>query len=362
MRPGIAVAHLLSPSGLYGKEQWLLALLRHIDRDRFGSVVISLGERHGSPFPGRVRGAGVAYRTTRRTSRFDPRVVGEVSAMVRETGADILHTHDYKSDIIGFLVGRRTGITTLGTPHGWSTAQDLKLRLYQAVDRIALRRFDHVAPLSTQLYDSLHGVPVGRKTLIANFIDLETIPAHGGGDAKLFCFIGRLTDLKRVGDAIDALRYTENTDIRLCIVGDGDRREGLERHAARAGLSKRVSFNGFQPDPLSFVGGAAGLVIPSLTEGVSRVAMEAMAMAKPVIGTDIAGIRELIEDGRTGVLVPVRSPRAIARAMDRLAGDLALRAAIGAAAREYMVAERSAASIVPRYERLYERLVARASR
>lgn len=357
MRPRITIAHLLSPSGLYGKEQWVLALLRHIDRDRFDSIVISLTDRRESPFLELLGDAGVECRFVRHAGRFDRRIIGEVAAVLRETRAAVLHTHDYKSDIIGLAVRRRTGVITLGTLHGWSNAKDLKLMLYQMIDRVALRRFDHVAPLSTQLYESLPGIPAGRKTLIANFIDLSTVPGPVPYDGKLFCFIGRLVGLKRVQDAIVALRYTDDSEIRLCIVGEGNQRMRLERYAARARLSERVSFTGFRGDSLSLLNAAAGLVIPSLTEGVSRVAMEAMAMGKPVIGTDIPGIREIVEDGRTGILVPVRNPRAIARAMDRLAGDTALYTAIGTAAREYIREERSAAAVVPLYERLYERLV-----
>jgi glycosyltransferase involved in cell wall biosynthesis len=297
----------------------------------------------------------VDCRFARHTGRFDPRLVGEITRILGETGTTILHTHDYKSDIVGLAVRRRR-VILLGTPHGWSNAPDIKLRLYQLLDRLALRRFDHVAPLSARLDESLRGIAPERRTLIPNFVDLSRLPEPAGHDGAAFCYVGRLAWLKRIEDAVTALRYVKDDRIRLEIVGDGPERRRLERCAGEAGVGDRVTFHGFRNDALSVVNGSAALVLPSLTEGVSRIAMEAMALERPVIGSDIPGIREVVENGVTGILVPVRSPRAIAEAMDLLAGDPAGRASMGRAARRYIERERSAAAIVPRYENLYERL------
>jgi glycosyltransferase involved in cell wall biosynthesis len=200
-----------------------------------------------------------------------------------------------------------------------------------------------------------------RMTLIPNFVDLSDLPVPNDRDPKLFSFVGRLVALKRVEDAVRALRLTEDGGITLQIVGDGPLRRGLERLVETTGLSRRVSFLGFRDDALPLLARSAALVLPSLTEGISRVSMEAMALGRPVIATDIPGNRELIENGVTGFLVPVRNPGAIARCMDTLAADRAIYDAISRSAAEYIVRHRSAAVIVGEYERLYERVMTRGA-
>ena len=359
MKDIVNIAHLVSPTKFYGKEQWILALVKHIDRSRFKSIVISLSKENDSPFLQELRRVDVECETVNHAGRFDPLIFSELRGLLEQHRVHILHTHDYKSDIVGFIAGRNSNVTELSTPHGWSNRRDFKLQIYQLLDRLVLRRFDHVAPLSTQLAESLCRLPSSRVTLIPNFIDLSSLPEPVEYDSRQFCYIGRLINLKRVEDAIKALQYTEDRGIHLSIVGDGGMSNWLQAFASRENVSSRVSFLGFRSDAISILNASAGLVIPSLTEGVSRVAMEAMALGKPVIGTDIPGLRELIENDVTGILVPVKDPQAIARAMDLVADDASYGARVGGAARIYIQRERSASSIVREYERLYASLANR---
>ena len=105
--------------------------------------------------------------------------------------------------------------------------------------------------------------------------------------------------------------------------------------------------------------GSAALVLPSTTEGISRVAMEAMAMGKPVIGTDIPGNRELIDDGRNGIMVPMKDPKAIAGAIDRLLRDGDLYNSMSNQAKDHIRKNHSAERAAREYEKLYEKLTSR---
>jgi len=289
--------------------------------------------------------------------KFSWKGVHEIAAILRRESIDILHSHDSKADVFAFAVKCRTGARIVSTPHGWSNERDMKLRMYQILDKQALRFFDRVVPLSSQIVKSLPFRNPRKVVLIKNFIDLSALPPPAPFDGKLVSFIGRLTPLKRVEDAIEALRFVSDKEIRLQIIGDGRLRQPLEGLVERLGLGDRVSFLGFRADALDLLNGSAALVVLSLTEGTSRVAMEAMALGKPVIGTDIPGNRALIRHGETGILVPVRNPAAIAAALGELLRDRERYQSISRAAKDYIEANHSAAGAARRYEELYEELM-----
>jgi len=358
----IRVAHLLNPIKLYGKEKWLLAFLKHIDRERIHSIVILIERDPSLQLAEALAAEGIQSFLVRVPGRFSWKGVLEIAAILERESIDILHSHDSKADVFAFAVKCKTGARIVSTPHGWSNERDVKLQFYQLLDKQALRFFDRVSPLSSRITQCLPFRNPKKVVLIRNFIDLSTLPPPGAFDEKLVSFMGRLTPLKRVEDAIEALRFVDDREIRLQVIGDGYRRPSLERLADRFGLRERVSFLGFRADALDLLNRSATLVVPSLTEGISRVAMEAMALGKPVIGTDIPGNRELIRHGETGIIVPVRRPAAIAAAMRELLGDQARYQSISRAAKDYIEANHSAARAVKRYEELYEEMMSVGAR
>lgn len=351
------IAHLISPLKLYGKEKWLLALLRHIKRSEFHCSVVMITGEERPPLSGRLEGDGVVYSVVPFRPFSLHTCIGDISAAVTAYGADIIHTHDYRADILGYFAAKRARARIISTPHGWSNAPDVKLQAYQMFNRLLLPFFDRVVPLSPRLHSDMKRYCRGNLRMINNFVDLSSLPAPRTSASPLVSFVGRLIRLKRIQDAITALRFTRNTSIRLQIIGDGPCRRRLEELAMRLGLGERVTFLGFREDALDLLNESAVLVLPSLTEGLSRVAMEAMALGKPVVGTDIPGIRILIEDGKTGMLVSKKDPRAIARALDSLFSNRDLYSVMSRSARELILREHEAGIAVRRYEELYRDVV-----
>lgn len=352
------IAHLICPMKLYGKEKWLLALLKHIDRTRYPSIVIPLIDEDSFPLADMLNQYGIEFHTIRISGKYSFRKAKEIADLVEKKRIDILHTHDYKSDILGLVTKSKLSVKVISTPHGWSNEMDVKLQLYQMLDRLALGLFDHVAPLSLHIEKSLVFTRNRQRTLIVNFIDIVGISVVEVKDEKLFSYVGRLTPLKRVVDVIHAITHTNDKEIRLQIIGDGPQSDDLKRLVSKLGVQDRVLFLGFRNDALDLLGRSAALVLPSLTEGTSRIVMEAMAMGKPVIGTDVQGINTLIEQNKTGLLVSVKDPRSIARAMDRLATDKTLSHSLGSAARDHILENHSAEVVVKKYEKLYDRVCA----
>lgn len=156
--------------------------------------------------------------------------------------------------------------------------------------------------------------------------------------APRLLFVGRLAAVKGVPvlfEAMDRLRG-EFPDLEVTLVGDGPDRKALEREAPAG-----VTFAGYrsQSEVAEMLRDSRALVLPSFAEGVPVVLMEAMASGLPVIATRIAGIPELVEEGRSGLLVPPGDAEALAEAIRRVLSDADLRDRMGAAGRERVLAD-----------------------
>ncbi|WP_431857281.1 glycosyltransferase [Azospirillum sp.] len=165
--------------------------------------------------------------------------------------------------------------------------------------------------------------------------------------------VGRLVRQKGVDCILEAMARLD-APVSLRVVGDGGAREELERQAAALGLSGRVAFVGWaarEELPAAYRA-ADAFVFPSRDEGMPNVVLEAMASGLPVIATDIAGNRELVVDGETGVLLATDDVPALAAAIARLAADPELCRRFGAAGRRRVVDHYSWAAVAAAYRDL----------
>jgi glycosyltransferase involved in cell wall biosynthesis len=148
-----------------------------------------------------------------------------------------------------------------------------------------------------------------------------------------------------------------STPVDLLIVGDGVERGNMERLAADLGLGSRVRFLGYRSDVDVILAAADFFVLPSLSEGMPMSILEAMAAGLPVVATAVGGVEEVVEHGRHGLIVPPGSPDELREAIMELAADEALRARLGAAARNRALGDFSMSRMVDRYEALYRDLL-----
>jgi glycosyltransferase involved in cell wall biosynthesis len=146
-------------------------------------------------------------------------------------------------------------------------------------------------------------------------------------------------------------------DIKFVIAGDGANRPELEAYAAKLGIASNVLFTGFRTDLPDLLREADISVLPSLSEGLSNSLLEAMSAGVPVIATNVGGNPEIVEDGVSGILVPVRDSAALAEAMVRMFANPELRKAMGAAGRKRIATTFSMERSLESVERLYEKLI-----
>jgi colanic acid/amylovoran biosynthesis glycosyltransferase len=211
-----------------------------------------------------------------------------------------------------------------------------RARFVVAISDFARSQLMTVAPEAS--WPAIHVVRCGVEP--SAFAPAEPRPA--GEPAQLVC-VGRLVHLKGQSLLVEAVAELgrRGVDARLTLVGDGPKRAELERLARRLAVTQRVRFAGAvgQDAIADCYRSADVFCLPSMAEGVPVVLMEAMAMARPVVSTRIMGIPELVEDGRTGLLVTPGRLDELVDALQRLIADPGLRAQLGRAGREKVLRE-----------------------
>jgi len=290
-----------------------------------------------------------------------------VKRLLREKGHDVLCTHDYKSNVLGFWAARGTRARQAAVFHG-RTSHDFKGRIYEALDDRVLRKLPAVVMVSEATRTKLPGLNQAR--VIRNAFDPSVMAAPGGRDlrkefgwgeeAVVFGTAGRLSREKGHALLIDAFKElaARRPEARLVIAGDGPLREDLQRQIDAAGLSPKARLAGFMKDVGSLYEAVDVFVLPSHTEGLPLVLLEAAHHGKPAVATAVGGVGEVVQNGASGLLVPAGDARALARAMTEMAENPATRASMGLRAAKIVATEFSVGPYAEKYWALYQELAA----
>lgn len=325
--------------------------------------------------------------------RADLAAIRELWGVLRQERPDVLHTHNPKPGLYGRVLGRLAGVpVVVNTVHGlYATPTDRWRRraLVYALEAVA-SRFSHAELVqSREDLDFLcrwRISPPGRTTHLGNGVDLRRFDPAAVRAADVVAVrnelgvqpgqvlvgaVGRLVAEKGYLELLEAMASLDERFV-LAIVGAPDpaKPDSLPPDVVAAAAAAGVRFLGHRDDVERLYAAMDVFVLASHREGFPRAAMEAAAMGRPVVATDIRGCREAVVDGETGVLVPVGDPGALAAAIRKLGEDPDLRRQLGSAGRELarrafderLVVEKVLASYdrVRRRRRLRERLAKRS--
>lgn len=274
----------------------------------------------------------------------DLKAFGELVRLLRTVRPDILHTHNPKPGIIGRIAGRLTRVPlVVNTQHGLyaqpSDRWQRRIPVYVA-ERVAAA-FGHVElvqnPEDVDTLVTTLRIPARRVHMLGNGIDLDRFdpdavtPATraavrhewGIGDDELVVgVVGRLVREKGIVEILDAahLLRAEGLPVRVVIVGPADpgKADAIDAAGFAQAADDGVVFAGERTDMPECYAAMDLFLTASWREGFPRSAMEAAAMRLPTVATDIRGNRQVIDDGITGVLVPVRDPAGLAHGVRQL--------------------------------------------
>ncbi|MPZ18415.1 MAG: glycosyltransferase [Luteitalea sp.] len=345
----LRVLHIIDSAGLYGAERVLLELAVEQQKLNHIPTIVSIGSPGcgEKPVERAARERGLPVRIVRMLPGPNLRGALQVLHLARDEAADVLHSHGYKGDILlGFLPRRLRSIPLVATVHGYTDVSGLsRMWLYHRVDRLALRCADRVVLVhrgmtATRGLNRLHdrrwrvienGIPQAAPVSSASsadtssFVDDDIVRFCKSGSVVIGA-IGRLSREKGFDLMLRAVGQIarDRDDVVVLILGEGRQRAPLERHARDLGLGDRVLMPGYRSNAKDYLRLFDVFVLPSLTEGLPIVLLEAMQAAVPIVASRVGGVPNVLDEGRGGLLVEPGDSSALARAILRCIDDRAL--------------------------------------
>ncbi len=307
-----------------------------------------------------------AARIGARSYLAERRIVREA---LTDQGAQVLHSHGYRPDLLHAGAARRRGVATVSTLHG-SSRMGGASHVFEWLQERALRRFDAVVAVSKPLENALAevGVPTSVIHMIPNAwtppsrpVAREAARERLGAEAEapLIAFVGRLIPIKGCDVFVEALARLKAVGWRAVVIGDGPEKEALGELAAANGLGDRVRFLGAVPSAARYFSGVDLFVLSSRSEGTPMVLLEAMGAGVCPVVTRVGGVPDLISSHERGWVVPPENPEALASALDEALGDPGRRTEIGARCREAAEGEFGMAEWIRRHDVAYRSALAR---
>ena len=323
----LSVVHVTAPGAVGGLESVVVALSVGLaQRGHQIRVVAFLGpEDHSPPFE-LLPNHGVEVIEIRLPPR-SYRVEGaRLIETLRRLRPSVVHSHGSHADVIGLRAARAVGVPVVSTVHGFA-AGDWKNRLYEWIDRRALRRFDAVVAVSKPLAGGLAraGVARSRINLLPNALPIDNPPL--GRDAArralglpldgLVCgWVGRLSQEKGPDVFLRALPQVPMA-WSASVVGAGPLADRLRQEAAVLGVADRIRWHGVVPQAGRLLAAFDALVLSSRTEGTPMVVLEAMAARVPLIVTAVGGVPDIVSS-QEAILIAPDAPDELAAALASL--------------------------------------------
>jgi glycosyltransferase involved in cell wall biosynthesis len=360
-----------------GPEKTILLGAARTNRARYQVTVCYMRDERDGVYhiDERANELPVDYVEIRERHSFDPGIWRPLRALVRDRQIDIVHAHDYKTDLLALMLARTDRITPLATMHDNHVPATFRERvLYYPVDLKLLARFPRVVAVSSTVKNRLvaAGAKPSRVTVVLNGIDPEQFKRVREREAELRAAlgfgprdvvigsIGRLEPIKNFPLMLRAFAAIapEFPAARLAIGGEGSQRHELEQLIAELHLDGRCHLLGHVTDVVPLHHAFDLYVQSSDSEGTPNSILEAMALETPIVATDVGGTSELSRPDCEALIVPRRSEEALAGAMRLALTDREATSRRAEAGRLRIERELSFEARMRRVEGIYDELYA----
>lgn len=354
-----------------GGEIWMLRAARALEARGHRVEILC---RPGVEFAGRAEAAGLGVVTLPMAGDFDPRTVEATRRILRRRRVDLVLTNMDKelrfAGMAARLAGRTAVVARRGIDHplkdalryrfAYNVLADAVIANSEATRRALLRNAPWLAPEKIRvIYNGIDPAPYEGPPATDIRKRWPIAPGHA-----VIGFVGQLDERKGIADLLAAFERVmrEAPGTTLLLVGEGPLRAEIERFAAGAATGGRVILAGFQDGIADIMKQIDVLVLPSLWEGFGIVLIEAMAASKPAITTAVSSMPEIVLDGETGRVVPVRDPGALAAAMLEVLRDPARGRRWGEAGRRRVEEHFGIGAMTDRLEALFDEVVRQKAR
>lgn len=369
-RRPVSVLHLRDSPWVDGPGRTILETAKRIDRSRVDYHVGAFAPDPTAPHPlvDALRERGLPVHAIEDRGGVGREIVSVIVDLLDRLQIDVLHTSEFRSNVLGLLCRRWRPVRLVSTAHGWIT-NDLRGHAYTLADRVLLRRFDRVILVSHAMRRRLPSwwVPDERVRVVHNALMTESYGrtvldaprslVEPSGPVRLLN-VGRLSPEKGQMLLLEVVAALSKDfpELRLSFAGTGPLEASLRRLATDLGIANRVEFLGYVGDMPTLYARADLVVQSSFTEGLPNVMLEVAYLGVPVVATDVGGTGEVIKHGVSGWLVKPRSRMALAAGLRRYLASPAEFLAMAQAGRatierEFTFARRTDAQI-----RVYEEL------
>lgn len=355
-----------------GTERQFVEVARNLDREKFDLRIGCFKAR--GPFLPDVQQLNVPIHEIPIRSLYGFHTAAEFVRLVRFLRAqkiELVHTFDFYSNSFVIPAARLAGVpVVMGSVrelvsmrsrlHRMSLGVVTRLAHAVVVNSEAARRALDPGLRSRRFRLVHNGVPPDRYRPRVSATELRR--HQGLGPDPLVGVVSALRPEKGHRLFLDAAAQVAASEphARFVLVGDGSERSALEAQAKALGLDSRIVFVGDTDDVASWLGALDIVVMPSRAESLSNAVLEAMGAGRPVIATNVGGNPEVVEDGKTGYLVPPADPKTLAERVLALLRDPALRQTMGQAARDRVEQEFTSEKMMERMEAVYEQELSRA--
>lgn len=365
------ICHLVVADGISGAENHLLKLVPSLSQGKYEVHFVVMAPLYEiyEEFLKRCQKVKVIFIPMR--GKMNPLNFISLFWLFRKEGYDLLHTHNSRADVYGIPAGKMAGIKiAMASIHGYQRYDEIN-PLFKIRGWILRNFSDCIITISDALQDLIaKNERIDRKKMVTVYYGLERLDLAEGGatvrreygldpDAPLLVDVGRLIPVKSHDTLIRALKHIIPSfpNLRLFVIGDGVLKGELKELVKTLNLESHVVFTGYRADVWRFMKEADLFVFPTLGEGFGLVLLEAMAFKKPIVATRVMSIPEIVEDGKSGLLVPSQHPEELADAILQLLRDKKKAERFGNRGFEILSSKFSIERMVGETERNYDRLL-----
>ncbi|MBV7531996.1 glycosyltransferase [Chitinophaga sp. sic0106] len=366
----IKVLETIHQGKVGGGERHILDLVAHLDKSRFAPVVLSFTD---GPMVDTLQQMGIPVHVIPSTRPFDFRVWKSIRKLMQDEEIDLVHVHGTRANTNMLPATRKLGIPVIYTVHGWSFHHGLPYPIHKArvmIEKWITRRTGlNITVSASNRQTGIRAFGRFKSVVIRNGVNMQQfhpevsdhgLRAHYGFTEQdiVVGFIVRMTIQKDPLGMIRAFAAAHQLypQLKLLMIGEGPLKSAAVQLISELGIGGAVVLDGFRSDVPGVLQAIDIYCLPSLWEGYPIGLLEAMAVGKPVIASDVDGTREAFDHEVSGLLVPAKHTAALCTAICRMAADGNLRQRFAAAALERARADHNITTMTLKVEEVYNNL------